>query len=167
MKARELAIGGLLTALSLLIPLVFGPYLRIIAGPFTATLASHVPLFLSILVSPMVAVMVGGASAFGFLITMSPVVAARAMSHIFVGLAGALVYRQGKPYYLALLVGLPIHAILEALVVIPFGFSLYDVGVVVGVGTALHHLLDSAIAISIVKVLSLERFSLKASYPGR
>ncbi|HHX51217.1 MAG TPA: ECF transporter S component, partial [Clostridia bacterium] len=59
MRTRQLALGGLLTALSLLIPLVFGPYLRIIVGPFTATLASHVPLFLATLVSPLVAAMVG------------------------------------------------------------------------------------------------------------
>lgn len=157
MKARELALGGLFTAFSLLIPLVLGPYLRIVAGPFSATLASHVPLFLGTLISPMAATMVGAASAFGFLVTAGPVIAARALSHIAVGLVAALLIRQGKPYYLALLAALPVHAGLEALVVIPFGFSVYDWGVVVGIGTALHHLVDGALAAMIARILGLER----------
>jgi niacin transporter len=163
MKARELALGGLFTAFSLLIPLVFGPYLRIVAGPFSATLASHVPLFLGALVSPMAAAMVGAASALGFLITMGPLIAARALSHIVLGLVAALIIRKGKPFYLALLAVLPIHAGLEALVVIPFGFSVYDWGVVVGIGTALHHLVDGAMAAAVARVLGLQRLSTWAS----
>lgn len=166
MKAKELALGGLLTAFALLIPLVFGPYLRIIAGPFSATLASHLPLFLAVLISPMAAAMVGAASAFGFLITMGPIIAARALSHIFVGLVAAIMIRQGKPYYLALLAALPVHAGLEALVVIPFGFSLYEWGVLVGIGTALHHLMDGILAFGVVRVLGLERLSVWASSPN-
>ncbi len=164
MKARELALGGLFTALSLLIPLTFGPYLRILVGPFSATLASHVPLFLAALVSPMAAATVGAASAFGFLVTTTPVIAARALSHIVVGFVAAAIVKNGKPLYLALLIVLPIHAIAEALVVVPFGFDLYNVGVVVGVGTALHHLMDSAIALGIVKVLGLGRLTAWARY---
>ncbi|MEW6661809.1 MAG: ECF transporter S component [Bacillota bacterium] len=157
MKARELAIGGLLTALSLIIPLVFGQSLRIIIPPFSATLASHVPLFLSMLISPGVAIMVGLASAFGFFITTDPVIAARAFMHVFVGLAGAIMVKRGTPYYKALLAVLPLHAGLEALVVIPFGFDVYRWGVVVGVGTALHHLVDTAISLALVQTLGLKR----------
>lgn len=164
MKARELALGGLFTAFALLIPLTFGPYLRIIIGPFSATLASHVPLFLGALVSPMAAATVGAASAFGFLVTLGPIVAARALSHIVVGLVAALIVKGGKPLYLALLVTLPIHGVLEALIVVPFGFDLYNVGVVVGVGTALHHLMDSVIALGVVRILDLERLTAWAKY---
>lgn len=159
MRTRQLALGGLLTALSLLIPLVFGPYLRIIVGPFTATLASHVPLFLATLVSPLVAAMVGLASAFGFLMVADPVVAARAFTHVFVGLTAALLIQKGKPYYVALGAALPVHAGLEALIVIPFGFDVYTWGVVVGLGTALHHLADAAISVVLVRSLGLERLT--------
>lgn len=159
MRTRQLALGGLLTALSLLIPLVFGPYLRIIVGPFTATLASHVPLFLATLVSPLVAAMVGLASAFGFLMVADPVVAARAFTHVFVGLTAALLIQKGKPYYVALGAALPVHAGLEALIVIPFGFDVYTWGVVVGLGTALHHLADAAISVILVRSLGLERLT--------
>lgn len=157
MKAKELAIGGLLTALSLMIPLVFGQYLRIYVPPFSATLASHVPLFLSMLISPAVAIMVGLASALGFLIATTPVIAARAFMHVFVGLAGAIMVQRGIPYYKVLLALLPLHAALEALVVIPFGFDVFRWGVVVGVGTGLHHLVDTAISLALVQTLDLKR----------
>ena len=51
-KTREVIYGALLTALALLIPLAFGGYLGVFIPLFSATLASHVPLFLSMLVSP-------------------------------------------------------------------------------------------------------------------
>jgi niacin transporter len=157
MKAKELAIGGLLTALSLMIPLVFGQYFRIYVPPFSATLASHVPLFLSMLISPGVAIMVGLASALGFLIATTPVIAARAFMHVFVGLAGAIMVQRGMPYYQVLLLVLPLHAALEALVVIPFGFDVFTWGVVVGVGTGLHHLVDAAISLVLVQTLGINR----------
>ena len=62
-KTREVIYGALLTALALLIPLAFGGYLGFFIPPFSATLASHVPLFLSMLVSPLAAFMVGAGSA--------------------------------------------------------------------------------------------------------
>jgi len=157
MKAKELAIGGLLTALSLMIQLVFGQWLRIMVPPFSATFASHVPLFLSMLISPGVAVMVGLASALGFFITTVPVIAARAFMHVFVGLAGAVLVQRGIPFYKVLLLVLPLHAALEALIVIPFGFDVFSWGVVVGVGTALHHLVDASISLVLVQVLGLHR----------
>lgn len=157
MKARELVLGGLFTALSLLIPLVLGPYLRVIVGPFSATLASHVPLFLGAFISPWVGMIVGAASAFGFLITMGPVIAARAASHILVGWVAGIILQRKKPFSLAILASLPVHAGLEALIVIPFGFSVYDWGLVVGVGTALHHLVDGALALAVIRLLGLDR----------
>ena len=93
MKTRQLALGGLLTALSF-DSSVFGPYLRIIIGPFTATLASHVPLFLAALVSPLVAGMVGGVCirhAGG-----DPVVAAKAFTHLFCGFNSSF-WCKGNP----------------------------------------------------------------------
>ncbi|HHW07820.1 MAG TPA: ECF transporter S component [Clostridia bacterium] len=163
MKARELALGGLLTAFSLLIPLALGPYLRVIVGPFSATVASHVPLFLGALISPLVAAIVGAASAFGFLLTMGPVIAARAASHVVVGLVAGLVLQRQKPFYLAILVSLPVHAGLEALIVIPFGFSVYDWGLVVGVGTGLHHLVDGALTLAVIRLLGLDRLQDRAA----
>ena len=66
MKVKELVLGALLTALALLIPLAFGGILGITIPPFSATLASHVPVMLAMLVNPLVAFVVGAGSAFGF-----------------------------------------------------------------------------------------------------
>ena len=44
-RIKKMVLAGLLVALSLIIPISFG-FLKIIVGPFTATLASHVPYLL-------------------------------------------------------------------------------------------------------------------------
>lgn len=156
-NTRDLAFGALLVSLSLVIPLAWGGFLMVAIPPFSATLASHVPLFLSMLVNPAVAVMVGFGSAVGFTLRLSPVIGARAAMHIAVGYLGARLVRSGRPYWLALLLVLPVHALMEALIVLPFGFSLHRAGVVVGVGTALHHLADAGISLGLVRVLSQTR----------
>ncbi len=154
MKAKEIVTSALLAALSLLIPIAFGGYLKIYIPPFSATLASHVPSMISMLVSPTAAVMVGLGSTLGFLLIMGPVVAARAFVHVFFGLTGALMIKKGLSFQKALILVAPIHAIGEALIVLPLGFDLYTAFVVVGIGTLLHHFLDSAVSVGLVKVLS-------------
>lgn len=151
MKVKEITIGALLTALAIIIPIQFA-FLKIQAGPFTATLAAHVPMFLSMLINPVVALMVGVGSALGFLLTTSYIVAARASTHIITGFIGAALIKRGTPYLAAFAITLPIHAILEALVVIALGMP--DFGWIVGIGTAAHHAADAAIAFSILYVLN-------------
>lgn len=154
MKIKELTIGALLSAMALLIPLAFGGFLMVSIPPFTATIMSHVPLFLAMLVSPMAAVMVGLVSALGFLIKLGPIVAARALMHAVVGYVGAATIKKGYNFSIALAVSMPFHALLEAIVVIPFyGFNLYKIFVVVALGTAIHHTIDSAIAVFIAEAL--------------
>jgi niacin transporter len=153
-KAKQIVQGALLTALSLLIPLMFGGTLRIVVGPFSATLASHVPVMLSMRVSPMVAGFVGIGSALGFLIQLGPVVAARALMHAPFAILGAVLYQRGVSFTKVLIITLPLHALAEALIVLPFGFTLARAGLVVGVGTAIHHAIDGAIALSLAGILS-------------
>lgn len=153
MKTRELAIGALLAALSLVIPTAFG-FLRVTIPPWTATLTSHVPTMLAMFVSPVVALAVGLASGIGFLIaTGLAIVAARAFTHALWGVLGAMLYKRGMKPWLVLAIVLPVHALLEALVVLPFGYSLYQGLVVVGVGTALHHTVDAAITLAVLGVV--------------
>ena len=153
MKTKELVIGAMLSAFSLIIPLVFGQTLSIQIPPFSATLAAHVPTMLAFLISPLAAVMVGIVSAFGFLITKGPVIAARALTHAVFGGVGAYLVKKGMSLTKALIITAPIHALLEALVVLPFGFTLYKGFVIVGVGTLIHHTIDSVITIIIAKML--------------
>jgi niacin transporter len=142
-----------LTALAIVIPLTFG-FLKVQLGPFSATLASHVPLFIAMLLGPGAAVMVGLGSTIGFLVSTPLVVAARAFMHVFVGYAGAVLLKKGIGFKKVIAITAPIHGALEAIAVIPFGFTMYKVLVVVGVGTILHHLVDGAIALTLIKALS-------------
>lgn len=150
---KMLTYSALLTALAIIIPVLFGSFLRIQIPPFSATLASHVPMFLAMFIGPVAAIMVGVGSFFGFLLTATPVVAARAFMHTFVGLAGALLMKKGVSFKWVIVITAPIHAILEALVVIPFGFTVYNFLVVVGVGTFIHHTADGILTIILLKVL--------------
>ena len=153
-RPRSLVYGALLTALAIAIPIAFGGVLGVYIPPFSATLASHVPLMIAMLVGPGVALAVGGGSAIGFMVKLgNPVIAARAAMHAPVGYVGGLLVKRGMAYHYVILVTAPLHAALEALIVIPFGFDLYRAGVVVGVGTFLHHLVDGFIALSVVSVL--------------
>ena len=143
----RLTVGSLLLALSLVIPLTMGGVVSVAIGPFTATPASHVPLMLSMLFGPVVAGIVGFGSALGFFVKLGPVVGMRAAMHIPVGILGALLLKKKVSFPLTLAIVAPLHAFLEALVVLPFGFTLQKAGYVVGIGTLVHHTVDSAIAI--------------------
>jgi niacin transporter len=153
-EAHELLYGALLAALAVMIPTAFGGWLQIVVGPFSATLASHVPTMLAMFISPVVAALVGIGSALGFLMTLGPVIAGRAAVHILIGVMGAQLVRRGYTRGGTLaLTALP-HAAGEAVIVTLFGFEPYTALVVVGLGTVLHHGIDSAITLAVVGSLA-------------
>ena len=95
-KVKEMTYAGLLTALAIIIPVQFG-FLRIVVPPFTATLSAHVPMMLAMLISPMVAVIVGVGSTLGFLMSgLAMPVVLRAATHIVVGYIGAKIIIRNK-----------------------------------------------------------------------
>lgn len=157
-KIKQMVYAGLLTALAIIIPIQFG-FLKIIIPPFTATLAAHVPMMLSMLISPAVAIVVGIGSTIGFLISGTPApVIARAATHIVVGYIGAKIIMKNQSYIKAAVITAPIHGLLEMIVVIPFiGFNMYQLLIVTAVGAMLHHSVDSVIAYSIVKAVAKSR----------
>lgn len=157
-KTRQMVYAGLLIALAIIIPIQF-IFLRFNFGPFTATLASHVPMMLAMLISPFVAVVVGIGSTMGFLMAGSdPVIVARAATHIVVGYVGAKIIMKNQSYIQAVTITAPLHGLLEALVVIPFfGLNIYKLLVVVAVGTIIHHAVDSIIAYVTVKAVAKAR----------
>lgn len=153
-RARELAAGSLLAALALLIPLAFRGWLQVTVGPATYTLASHVPSMLSMFISPFAAALVGLGSTLGFLVTLGPVVAARAFTHVLFGVAGALLVRRGASAWTAILAALPVHALGEGLVVYAYGVLPSGLTVTAAtVGFGLHHVVDGAIAVALLRVL--------------
>jgi niacin transporter len=157
LDVRNMTIGALLLALSLIIPLALGGVLGVVMGPFSATLASHVPLMISMLFGPWVAGVVALGSAIGFFLRLGPVIGLRAAMHIPVGIAGALLLKKRVSYPLVLAVTGPIHALLEGLIVQPFlmygNSMLYGESQplalfsLVGGGTLLHHAMDAVIAV--------------------
>ncbi|MBE6071105.1 MAG: ECF transporter S component [Clostridium butyricum] len=157
-KIKEMTYAGLLTALAIIIPIQFG-FLKIYIPPFSATLAAHVPMMLSMFISPLVAVIVGIGSTVGFLVSGTPMpIVARAATHIIVGYIGARIIIKNKSYVKAAMITAPIHGLLEALVVIPFvGVDLYQLLIVTLVGGILHHCADSVIAYGIVKAVAKAR----------
>jgi niacin transporter len=152
-QTLELTAGALLLAVSLLIPALLAGAVTLPIGPFTATPASHVPTLLSVLLGPTTAGIVGLGSAIGFFMKLGPVVGMRAAMHIPVGMIGAWLVRKGMSFPLTLCAIAPVHAGLEALIVLPFGFSLRDAGMVVALGTLVHHAVDSMIALLIWRVV--------------
>lgn len=152
MNTKKLTITALLVALAIIIPSAV--FLKVIIPPFTATLGSHVPMFISMLLGPEVAILVGLGSSLGFFISLGPVVAARAFMHVFVGVLGAKLIQRGMGFGKVSIVTAPIHGLLEALIVIPFvGFDVYNLLVITGIGTILHHGVDALISSGIIKVL--------------
>ncbi len=151
MKTKNIVIGGMLTGLAIMIPLIFGgtPLMIVIPPGFTATIASHLPSMLAMAISPGVAIMVGIGSALGFTLRVSALVGARALTHAVFGGVGALAYRKGMPFWAVLLITAPIHALSEALILLPFGFDFHQAFIVTGIGTAIHHLIDSAVTITV------------------
>ena len=101
MKTRDIVVGGLLAAIALLIPLLFANTpLMVHIPPFSATIASHVPILLSMAISPAVAIFTGVVSGIGFVIRTSPIIGARALMHAVFGGLGAYAYSKKIPFTL-------------------------------------------------------------------
>lgn len=155
MSTKNIVIGGMLTGLAIMIPILFGgtPLMIVIPPGFTATIASHLPSMLAMAISPGVAIMVGIGSALGFTLRVSAVVGARALTHSLFGGIGALAYKKGMPFWAVLLITAPIHAIAEGIILLPFGIDFYQAIVVTGIGTIIHHLIDSVITVTVYQAL--------------
>lgn len=166
---RNLTISALLIGLGILIPMVMP---KIVIGPASFTLASHVPVFIGMFFSPVVAIAVVLGTTFGFFISTTPIIALRAFSHLIFSVIGAnylqkhpeLVLKGGK-FTLAngrfqlfnVIIGI-IHSVAEMIVVSVFYFMgnmpdsfyslgyIYTVFILMGIGGLVHSLVDFNIA---------------------
>lgn len=160
----RLTMTALLTAIAIIIPMVMP--IKVVLEPASFTLASHVPIFFAVFLSPQIAVLVSLGSAIGFLLAGFPIVITlRALSHVVFALIGALYLSKRREKVLAsplqsqvfsFWLGL-IHALAEVAVVSLFFFGLisggefqdgffYTVFLLVGVGTVVHSMTDFFIA---------------------
>lgn len=167
-RIRTMVVAALLSAVGILIPMVMP---RFVIEPMSYTLASHVPVFLAMFISPVVGLAVTMVSSIGFFLAgFSPVVVLRALSHLLFVFLGAwlLLKREGLLKTtqgivgFGLLTGL-VHAAAEVIVVtffyvggsLPSAFAQHgywrSVMLLVGVGTVVHSLVDFALALLIWK----------------
>ena len=156
---QKLTLSALLIAFAILIPLVMP--VKVIIGPASFTLASHVPIFLAMFVSPGVAVTVALGAGLGFFMAGYPfVIVMRALSHLIFAAVGAyLLYKHPdfltswrKTLLLALGLNI-IHGLAEFLVVLLLTASAsvsmsywLTLIVLIGIGSVVHGMIDFYLA---------------------
>ena len=182
----QLALAGMLIAIGIVIPM-FSP-IKIIIEPASFTLASHVPVFIAMFISPMMAAAVALGTTLGFLLGGFPLtVVLRALTHVIFATIGAwyLQKHNCEPVRtirsslgFSFLIGL-LHAVCEVLIVLPFYISgsmpqaNYDKGffvsifLLVGVGSVIHSMVDLSISIWLYKPISVVYHRLGASRPKK
>lgn len=168
-KLRNLIIGAMLTAIGIMIPMVMP--VRIVFGPASFTLASHVPVMIAMFFSPLMSAFVAIGTAVGFMMAIpEPTIWLRALSHLIFAVIGAW-YLQKHPQIIESKIGLQtfnmiiavMHAAIESGVVFAFyalGFrgidqsALWNFLVIIGLGGIVHSFVDFNLAFYISKVLS-------------
>ncbi len=177
-SVKRLTISALLIAMGIIIPMVMP---RITIGPASFTLASHVPVFIAMFISPVVAIAVSLGTGFGFSLSATPIIALRALSHLIFAVIGAVILQKhpeilinkegkftllnGKLQLFNVGIGV-IHSAAELVVVSVFytmgnlpgtyytaGF-MYSIFLLMGVGGLIHSLVDFSIAYFLASTLS-------------
>lgn len=169
-KLLSMIFAALLSSIGIIIPM-FAP--KIILEPASFTLASHVPVFIAMFLSPAVAGAVALITTFGFFISGYPIIVVlRALTHVIFALVGATILKKYgrtlssvKTAALFALGISALHAVCEVAVVTFFYFgngmtsAYYDKGYLltvvglVGIGTLIHSCIDFAIALFVWKPL--------------
>lgn len=177
-SVKRLTISALLIAMGIIIPMVMP---RITIGPASFTLASHVPVFIAMFISPVVAIAVSLGTGFGFFLSATPIIALLALSHLIFAVIGAVILQKhpeilinkegkftllnGKLQLFNVGIGV-IHSAAELVVVSVFytmgnlpgtyytaGF-MYSIFLLMGVGGLIHSLVDFSIAYFLASTLS-------------
>jgi niacin transporter len=171
---QKLTAAALLIAIGILIPMIMP--IKVWIEPASFTLASHVAIFIAMMISPPIAVAVAVGTTIGFLVSAPLVIALRAASHIVFAIVGGI-YLQKRPETLSSPVKVHVfsfliailHSICEVLVVCAFYFGggmadayyqlgfVYTVGLVMGIGCIVHSMVDFEIALIVFKALSRQR----------
>lgn len=166
-KIYTMTLSAILIAVGTVIPM-FMP--RVIVGPMSFTLASHVAVMLALFISPSVAIAVALGTTLGFFFSGLPlVVVIRALSHVIWAFLGAYYVKKYPQTFESplktILFNLAIagmHAVGEMIAVVPFYYGAgmdvqtfcYMVFGLVGLGTIIHSSVDFGISLVVWKVLS-------------
>ena len=162
-NTRKITLTAMLTAIAILIPMVMP--IKVIIGPASFTLGSHVAILIAMFLSPSIALIVSIGGAIGFFVAGFPfVIVLRALSHVFFAGIGAFILKDnqekilsnfGGSQFFSILIAF-IHALAETVIVSVFFFGglvedtsagyFYTVILLVGVGTFIHSIIDFFIA---------------------
>lgn len=170
MNVKTMTIAALLSAIGIIIPM-FAP--KVVIGPASITVASHVAIFIAMFISPLVTIFVSLITTIGFLIAGFPtVIVLRAATHIIFATIGAFILKKNSnvmhsisraglfAFFMAV-----IHAVCEVAIVTYFYYimgmtSIYDekgyfvtVVLLVGGVTLIHSIIDFSIATIVWKPL--------------
>ncbi len=169
-KTFNLALTGMLIAIGIVIPM-FSP-IKVIIEPASFTLASHVPIFIAMFISPTMAAAVSLGTTLGFFLGGFPLtVVLRALTHVIFSVLGAIYLKKhGSDAIESVKKSLPlsfvlavIHATCEVLVVLPFYINgsmpqaNYDKGffisifLLVGIGSVIHSMFDFTLSLWLCK----------------
>ena len=88
---NQLVLAGVLCGIGIVVPMLMP---KIVIGPMSFTLASHVAIFIAMFISPKLAAVVCLGTTLGFLMTTPVIIALRAASHICFALLGAVLIRK-------------------------------------------------------------------------
>lgn len=92
-QTKSLAFSTILVAFGILIPMVMP--IKVVIGPASFTLASHVPVFMAMFIAPQVTFMVALGTSLGFLLAGFPIVIVlRAVSHLLFAMIGAVLLQR-------------------------------------------------------------------------
>lgn len=163
MTTKDITLAAVLTAISMII--TFIPF-KIVIGPFTMTPASHVPTFVAMFLNPFVTLFTVIGSTIGFSITVGPLVALRAASHIIFALCGYTILKNGvtlKRIIVTVIVTGLLHAGAEAVLVYGLTGSLMPAALETKSleaytafafwGTLVQHIVDTAITIPVLMAI--------------
>lgn len=165
----KLVIAALLCAIGIIIPIISPIKIRL--DPMSFTLGSHIAVFISMFVSPVVAICVELGTTLGFLLAgFPPVVVLRALVQLIFVVIGAFwlqkkpetLNRMGSTCIFVLATGL-MHGVAEALISTWFYFGgsidqskgfFQTIILLVGVGTLAHHIVDYVLSYIIWRPVS-------------
>lgn len=168
-SVKNLTVAALLIALGILIPMVMP---KIVIGPASYTLGSHVPAMIAMFFSPLMASCVALGTAIGFFLTLPPIIGLRALSHLVFVTVGAF-YLQKNPQLIQHPLKLQvfnfvlavIHASFEVVVVFAFAYfgnvanTTFDrhylifLFGMIGLGGLIHSLIDFNIAYIVARAI--------------
>lgn len=160
-------LASLLIAVGTVIPMLMP---KIIIGPMSFTLASHVAVMIAIFISPAVAIAVSLGTMLGFFMAGFPfVVVLRALTHVIWAYLGAQYAKKNPQIFEKPLKTLQfniviafIHALGEMIIVIPFYYGngmdmqtfMYMIFGLVGLGTVIHSSIDFCLTLPVWKALT-------------